>query len=147
MKMIGWKEIVDLPDLGLYNIPAKVDTGARTSVLHCSHIELIEKEKKQYVRFSALDERFGLSADVHVLPFHSERIIKNSFGIEENRYVIHTRITLFNQLHEIELSLRDRSDMEFPMLLGRSFIRKKYLVDVSRANLSIKKAKQASPKT
>lgn len=148
MKTIGWKEVVDLPDLELYGIPAKVDTGARTSVLHCSHIQLIKKQRKQYVEFRALDERFGPLANVYVLPFHSERVIKNSFGQEENRYVIHTRILLFDQFHEIELSLRDRSDMEFPILLGRSFIRKKFLVDVSRANLSKKHTtKQATPQT
>ncbi|WP_353196867.1 RimK/LysX family protein [Parapedobacter defluvii] len=138
MKTIGWKETADLPDLGLYGIPAKVDTGARTSVLHCSHIQLIKKGRKQYVEFRPLDDRFGLHDRLHTLPFHSERKIRNSFGQEENRYIINTEIRLFNEMYPIELSLRDRSGMEFPLLLGRSFIRKKFLVDVSRANLSKK---------
>src|SRR3546814_7607683 len=54
-----------------------------------------------------------------ILPFHKERKIKNSFGLEENRYIVHTHILMFNQEYEIEISLRDRSNMEFPMLLGR----------------------------
>lgn len=138
MKTIGWKETVDLPDLGLYGVSAKVDTGARTSVLHCSYIQLVKKGRKQYVEFCPLDDRTGSQPAHYTLPFHSERKIRNSFGQEENRYVINTNIRLFNEIHAVELSLRDRSGMEFPMLLGRSFIRKKFLVDVSRANLSKK---------
>ena len=138
MKTIGWKETIGLPDLGILRVPAKVDTGARTSVLHCSYIKLVKKGRKQYVEFRPLDERFGQQADAYLFPFHSERKIRNSFGQEENRYIINTTISLFNETYTIELSLRDRSGMEFPVLLGRAFIRKKFLVDVSRANLSRK---------
>lgn len=137
-KTIGWKEVVDLPDLGICNVPAKVDTGARTSVLHCSHIQLIKKGRKQFVEFRPLDDFYQPPTDTYVLPFHSERKIKNSFGQEENRYVINTTVSLFGESHPIEISLRDRSGMEFPMLLGRSFLRKKFIVDVSRSNLSAK---------
>ena len=137
-KTIGWKELVDLPDLGLRNIPAKVDTGARTSVLHCSHIDLIKKGRKQFVEFRPLDNGHQPPTATYLLPFHSERKIKNSFGQEENRYVINTTVSLFGESHAIEVSLRDRSGMEFPMLLGRSFLRKRFVVDVSRSNLSSK---------
>ncbi len=138
LKTIGWKEVVDLPDLNIYGVPAKVDTGARTSVLHCSHIQLTKKGRKQYVEFRPLDGHRPPSADTYTLPFHSERKIKNSFGQEENRYIINTTVSLFGESHPIEISLRDRSGMEFPMLLGRSFLRKKFIVDVSRSNLSAK---------
>lgn len=143
---IGWKELVDFPDFGLFEIPAKVDTGARTSVLHCSHIRLIHKGNKRFVEFTPLDTcpQNGAEPATFILPFHSERTIKNSFGQEENRYVIKTTLVLFGKKHQIELSLRDRSGMEFPMLLGRSFIRKKFLVDVSKANVS-SKAKALAP--
>jgi len=135
MKIIGWKEMVDLPGVGLNNIPAKVDTGARTSVLHCSHIQLLKRERYQYIEFHALDERFG-GAVPCLKPLHSQRVVKNSFGQVENRYMIHTTIFLFDQLYNIELSLRDRSNMAFPLLLGRSFIRKRFVVDVSKAFLA-----------
>ncbi|MBK1439177.1 ATP-dependent zinc protease [Parapedobacter sp. ISTM3] len=143
LKTIGWKETVDLPELGITDIPAKVDTGARTSVLHCSHVQLIKKGRKQYVEFRPLDGHPGHQTNTYVFPFHSERRIRNSFGQEENRYIIKTTILFFNELHPIELSLRDRSGMEFPILLGRSFIRRKFLVDVSRANLSKKSTKDS----
>ncbi len=135
---VGWKEVVDLPELNLYAVPAKTDTGAKTSVLHCSSIELIRIKRKQYVRFIPLDERFEDGGQVLTLPFHKERKIKNSFGNEENRYIINTKIQLFNQEYDIEISLRDRSEMEYPMLLGRSFLKKRFLVDVSKSNLSEK---------
>lgn len=136
---IGWKEVIDLPEFGLRGIPAKIDTGARTSVLHCSHIQLIHQGDKRFVEFIPLDPNFQDTwgkQQKWTLPFHSERTIKNSFGQEENRYVVKTVVRMFEQEYPIELSLRDRSGMEFPMLLGRSFIREKFLVDVSRSNLN-----------
>lgn len=138
MKTIGWKEIVDFIDFKIRNVPAKIDTGAKTSVLHCKQIELIKIGRKNYVRFIPLDDTYEGYGTVHVLPFHKERKIKNSFGGEENRFIVKTNISIFNENYEIEISLRDRSGMEFPMLLGRTFIRKKFLVDVSRSNLSKK---------
>lgn len=137
MKTIGWKELVDFVDFEIQNVPAKTDTGAKTSVLHCENIELLKINKKQFVKFTPLDER-KTKGKTFTLPFHKERRIKNSFGLEENRYIVHTRVKMFDEIYDIEISLRDRSNMEYPMLLGRSFIRKKFLVDVNRANLSQK---------
>lgn len=137
METIGWKENVDFVDFEIYNVPAKIDTGAKTSVLHCEYIELLKIGRKQFVKFKPLDETYSQGKSF-TLPFHKERKIKNSFGLEENRFIVRTNVRLFNEVFEIEISLRDRSNMEFPMLLGRSFIRKKFLVDVSKANLSTK---------
>jgi len=137
MKTIGWKEFIDFVDFEISDVPAKIDTGAKTSVLHCEHIELVKKGKRQFVKFIPLDETYA-NRKTFILPFHKERKIKNSFGLEENRYIVHTNIKMFDETYGIEISLRDRSNMEYPMLLGRSFIRKKFLVDVNRANLSQK---------
>jgi len=142
MKTIGWKETVHFPDFGILDIPAKIDTGAKTSVLHCRFIELVKTGRRRMVRFQPLDERYSKLGQVYLLPFHQERKIKNSFGEEENRFIIKTTICLFGESFEIEISLRDRSGMEFPVLLGRSFIRRKFLVDVSRSNLSKKMLRQ-----
>jgi len=136
--LIGWKERVDLPELDLLGIPAKIDTGARTSVLHCQYMKLVWKGKKRFVEFIPLDAPETPAKDPFILPFHSERTIRNSFGQEENRYVVKTQIRLGNQLFPIELSLRDRSGMEFPMLLGRSFLRTRFVVDVAKANVAEK---------
>lgn len=131
MQTIGWKELIDFVEFGLFQVPAKIDTGAKTSVLHCENIQLIKKGRRQYVQFTPI----STANQTFTLPFHHERKIKNSFGLEENRYVVNTIVRLFDQDYEMEISLRDRSNMEFPVLLGRSFIRKKFLVDVSRSNL------------
>ena len=137
MKKIGWKEKVTFPEFGLKDIPAKVDTGARTSVIHCSSITIIKRYRKRYVKFVLLDpESPFYNGKEFTLPFHKERKVKNSFGHEENRIVIDTTVELFNKVYPIEISLRDRSNMEFPMLMGRSFIRRNFVVDVSRSNQS-----------
>lgn len=145
LKQVGWKEVISLPELGLFVIPAKVDTGAKTSVLHCSEVKLLKKSRKKFVEFRPLDERYQLESSPLTLPLHSERKIRNSFGQEETRYVIKTALTIFGKTHKIELSLRDRSQMEFPVLLGRSFISNLFLVNVSKSNLSLRRKKASKP--
>lgn len=136
--VIGRTEIVDLPELGMYNIHAKTDTGAETSVLHCEDFEVFEKKGQRYITCHIKpdleqDEVFQLT-----FPIHRERLIKSSFGQTETRYIFITKIRMFDELYDIKLSLRDRSSMSYPMLLGRNFISKKFLVDVSKKNLAKK---------
>lgn len=139
-RQIGWKEKVDLPALGISGLDAKVDTGARTSVLHCSGMETFKKGRKTWVRFQVLDETHpAWTGNKFELPFTAARKIKNSFGEEEERLVVITELLLFGKTFPIELSLRDRSNMEFPMLLGRSAIRGRFLVNVGRSDLSYKR--------
>lgn len=136
LRHIGWREKIDLPELGLHGIRAKVDTGARTSVLHCQEIKLLQRDGQPYVSFRPLDADFAGGHRACVLPLHAQRTTKNSFGQLEHRYVIHTQARMFGELFDIEISLRDRSAMRFPMLLGRSFVRGKFIVDVGRFNLA-----------
>ncbi len=145
---IGWKEKVDFVDFDLNDVDAKVDTGATTSVLHCSSIALVKRYRKQYVKFIPLDSSMkSFNGKEFTLPFHKEKTIKNSFGHEENRYIVLTTVKMFGKLYDMEISLRDRSNLEFPVLLGRRFLRRTFVVDVAKANLSfkkkIKKQKQA----
>ncbi len=135
---IGWREKIDLPELGLHGIWAKVDTGARTSVLHCQNIKLVEHDGVPHVSFITLGDEGSETTGLCTKPLHAQRTIKNSFGQLEHRYIILTQIQMFGELFDIEISLRDRSEMRFPMLLGRSFVRGKFIVDVSKYNLSNK---------
>ncbi|WP_028296052.1 ATP-dependent zinc protease family protein [Olivibacter sitiensis] len=140
MKTIGWKETLELVTLNVPEVQAKVDTGAKTSVLHCVHIEDFRDKGAHYVRFVPFGHEHTPTnkQDSFILPCKKQMTIKNSFGQEECRFVVTIQVKLFEQEYEMELSLRDRSKMEYPMLIGRNFIRGKFLVDVSRSNLSKK---------
>lgn len=133
--IIGRLEVVDLPELGMYNITAKTDTGADTSVLHCEDFRVFEKDGH---RFITCHIRPHLEQDeilTLTFPVHRERTVKSSFGQTETRHIFITKIRLFDELYNIKLSLRDRSSMSYPMLIGRNFISGKFLVDVSQKNL------------
>lgn len=129
LKIIGRKEWVDLPRLGLHKIEAKVDTGAFTSSLHCENI----KENKDSISCQFLNNE--TLSESHSFSTFNKRKVKSSNGIEELRYVIWTEIIIDGEKFEIELTLTDRNEMKAPLLLGRKFIRKKYLVDVSKKNM------------
>lgn len=137
---IGRIETVDLPELGMYNIKTKTDTGAETSVLHCEDFQVFEKDGR---RFISCHIQPNLDDEEEILtltfPIYRERVVKSSFGQVETRYIFLTKIKMFDQLYDIKLSLRDRSSMAYPMLLGRNFISRKFLVDVSKKNLAINK--------
>lgn len=133
---IGRYEIVDLPELGMYNIESKIDTGAETSVLHCEDFEIQERDGHRFITCHIkphLEEDEILTL---TFPIHRERVVKSSFGQTETRHIFLTKIRMFDALYDIKLSLRDRSSMSYPMLLGRNFISGKFLVDVSKKNLS-----------
>ena len=134
---LGRREKVDFPDLGLYNIDAKIDTGAYTSSLHCGDVKPVMKKGVPHVSFSLIDKRYEVfDKKKLVWPLHEQTTVKNSFGHKELRYVIKAKIIIYNTLYDIELTLADRSLMEFPVLLGRKLLKKNFMVDVSKINCS-----------
>ena len=137
-RIIGSIETVDLPELGLFRIYAKIDTGAETSVLHCEGFEVFEKKGHRYIRcyIDAHPEKEQSEIQQFVFPIHRERVIKSSFGQAETRHIFLTKIKLFDQEFDIKLSVRDRSSMAYPMLLGKNFISGKFLVDVAKKHLA-----------
>lgn len=138
--IIGRLEYIDLPDWDIQGIEAKIDTGAYSSSLHCHKVELFEKDGKNKVRFNLLDpDHHAYNDKLFELPVHDIREVKSSNGISEERIFVKTNILMFNKIYSIELSLSDRSEMKYPLLIGRNFISRKFLVDVSKINLSNKK--------
>jgi hypothetical protein len=136
---IGRVERVDLPSWQIEGIEAKIDTGAYSSSVHCHHIEEIEKNGESHVQFYLFDpEHEGYNERLIVLPIFDKREVKSSNGQSSFRIFIKTHIMLFGSSFEIELSLADRSEMKFPLLIGRKFLKGRFLVDVSRKNLSLK---------
>lgn len=136
-KIIGRLERIDFPEWDLFDIDAKIDTGAYTSSLHCHHIEPFSKEGRSYVRFNLLDPSHEIyNEKLFELPVHATKNIKSSNGTTEQRYIIKTAIRLLDKEFKAELSLADRSEMRYPVLLGRKLINKRFLVDVSKKYLS-----------
>ncbi|MFZ2905716.1 MAG: RimK/LysX family protein [Cyclobacteriaceae bacterium] len=142
MQILGRTDRVDLPGLGLYNIQAKVDTGAYTSCLHCSRAEVIDGQLEFVLLDDEHPEFTGLK---FVFTEYDEREIKNSFGVAEKRYVISTTVKIFDEEIMAEFSLGDRDAMRFPILLGRKILRDRFLIDVTKKNLSYR-ANKASRK-
>lgn len=137
ISIIGRAELIDLPEWDLYEINAKIDTGAYTSSLHCHHIERIEKEGKAYVRFNLLDPSHDVYNDkLFELPIYKSKTVKSSNGESEERFIVKTTIHLLGKKIKAELSLTDRSEMRYPVLIGRKLIKGHFLVDVSKKYLS-----------
>ncbi len=132
--VLGWREAVGLPEFGLSGIPAKIDTGARTSALHATHIEMVEREGVAHARFR-IDLGHGHETALCEACHVSRRKITSSNGLSEERLVVTTRLELGGQLFDAEFSLTDRSDMVHPVLIGRTALRKRFLVDPARTFL------------
>jgi hypothetical protein len=138
---IGRSDKADFPELELFELNIKVDTGAYTSSIHCHEIKEIQKDDVWYIKFNLLDPSHEqYNEKEFFFKNYRKKNIKNSFGSIESRYAIKTVITLFNQTFPIELTLSERSDMKFPVLLGRRFLNKKFIVDPSKKNLSHKQS-------
>lgn len=134
--IIGWMEHLDLPDLNLRHIKAKIDTGARTSALHATQITTFHKDGEEWVRFHVQlsDAEPG---QVVECPVHDRRAIKNTSGIPEERIVIRTKLKLTERSWPISVSLTDRSNMRFAMIVGRTALKNHNIaVHTRRANLT-----------
>ncbi|CTQ33482.1 ATP-dependent zinc protease family protein [Jannaschia rubra] len=117
--VVGWMERVSLPGLGLHDIKAKVDTGARTSALHADRIETFERDGARWVRFRVQhDGTKGRVVTEH--PVHDIRSIKNTSGVPEDRIVIRTDLLIAGHRWRIDLSLADRANMRSAMIVGRT---------------------------
>ena len=138
--MLGWREWVSLPQLGIDRIKAKIDTGARTSALHGFKIEAFEERGVQRVRFLIhpvqhdVDTVLECTADVI-----DQRKVRDSGGHQEMRWVIRSDIVIGPHRWPAELTLTSRDDMLFRMLLGRTAMSGKAVVDPARSFLVGKK--------
>ena len=134
-KTIGRIDKADFPELGLSAIAVKIDTGAYTSSIHCQNV----KEEAGVLKCNFLDKEHP-AYDGKEFNFKKYQIkkVKSSNGIVQTRYMIQTTVALFGEKHTIQLTLSDREEMKFPVLLGRKFLNKKFIVDPGLTNLSFK---------
>ncbi|MCH2490018.1 MAG: RimK/LysX family protein [Flavobacteriales bacterium] len=132
---IGRIDKADFPLLNLENVDVKIDTGAFTSTIHCQNV----KVEDNYLKCNFLDEAHP---DYHkreiVFDTYDVKVVKSSNGVAQARYRIVTEIILFGKTYPIFLTLSDREEMKYPVLLGRKFLTKRFVVDINKVNLSYK---------
>ncbi len=143
METIGRVDKADFPELELEDISVKVDTGAYTSSIHCHKVHEVNENGEKYLIFKLLDpEHENYNNKIFKVKNYKIKSIKSSFGDKEVRYIIKTKILIFNKIYTIELSLTDRSDMRYPILLGRKFLNKKFIVNPALKDLSYARKKK-----
>lgn len=132
--LIGWREWVCLPDLGVDKIKAKIDTGARTSALHAFSLEPYEENSKPMISFNIHPiQHDNLQIITCSAEIVDRRLVTDSGGHEELRYVIVTNLRIGGQTWPIEITLTERENMLFRMLLGRSALRKRFIINPARS--------------
>ncbi|HRH71002.1 MAG: ATP-dependent zinc protease [Flavobacteriales bacterium] len=129
---VGWLEHISLPGLGISRVEAKIDTGAYTSALHYQHLRIRTEDgiKRLVVTFQMGGQR-------KTKAFRSFRrvAVKSSNGETSRRYMISTQVQLDGHVARTQFTLFDRSDMKYQVLLGRKFLRGRFLVDAGRKNV------------
>jgi hypothetical protein len=134
---LGWREWLALPEFGIENIKAKVDTGARTSALHAFYIEPFTKDDTDWIRFGIHPRQGSSEKVVHCeAPVIDRRMVTDSGGHREERFVIEALVQLGDQPIKVEMTLTDRENMRFRMLLGRTAMRGHFIVDPGRSYLA-----------
>lgn len=147
LPQIGWREWVALPTAGVRYIKVKVDTGARTSALHAFDVETVRRRGIDCVRFSIHPLQRSDAREVEVVAeLIDERYVKNSGGLRELRPVVRLEVELLDVRWPVEVTLTNRDQMGFRMLLGRQAVRNRFLVDPGRSFLGgrrkVKKARK-----
>lgn len=131
IRLIGRREFVNIPALGINGIEAKIDTGAYTSSLHCEKISIEQEDGKDVLCFTIEP---GENAKVFRFEQYAQKKIKNSGGEMEERYVIKTIVNIGKKSILSIISLSNRDNMRYPLLIGRRLLKQKFLIDVSRVH-------------
>lgn len=132
-KVIGRFDKADFPALHLEEIAIKVDTGAYTSSIHCADI----KEEDGVLNCTFLDEEHPLyNGKKFTFNDYDIVFVRSSNGMIQKRYQVETSIKIFDKVYKISLSLSSRQEMRFPVLIGRKFLTKKFVVDTELTDVS-----------
>ena len=133
--IVGRRELISILDLNLEDLDAKIDTGADSNALHCDNI-VIENDM---VHFCLLDEvHESYHGKRMSMPLYKIKKVKSSNGEIQLRPSIKVSVEFFGKKYKSVISLTNRADMKFPMLIGRRFLKDRFVVDVSKENLSKK---------
>lgn len=132
-KLIGRVDKADFPLLDLYDVDIKIDTGAYTSSIHC-HKVLVENDELVCLFYDEGHPYYN-GKEIRFKDYTFAKV-KSSNGIVQKRYKVKTTIVLFEKKYSISLTLSTREDMKYPILIGRKFLTKKFIVDVTQKDLS-----------
>lgn len=136
--LVGRLEYGDLPDLGLLNIKARIDTGARTSALHATQITPIRYQNEEWVEFTSSTEHSRATQLKRCkAKLYGQKSIKSSNGMVQHRYVIETMVQLGDRSFPLLLTLSNRCSMHCPLLLGRELLNRAAIVDSSQKFLLV----------
>ena len=135
LPLLGWREWLALPELGLTAVRAKVDTGARSSALHVEQASEFSADGIEMVRFTVETGWKQESPQTVTAPVHDRRRVIDSGGHATERIFIRTAVRMADRDWLIEINLTDRKNLLFPMLLGRSAIRGRFRVNPARSFL------------
>lgn len=131
--MIGRFDKADFPLLNLEDIAIKIDTGAYTSSIHCENIV----EKNEAIHCTFLDEEHPLyKGKEFIFTDYDVVFVKSSNGVVQKRFQVQSTIKIFDKIYKISLSLSARQEMRFPVLIGRKFLTKKFIVDTQLKDIS-----------
>lgn len=131
-KTVGRSEVMKLPDLGMFNIPAKTDTGAYRSAIHAENIKIVNEAGKVYLVADIMSHHPSVKQNhSYKTENFKEVTIENSFGHREKRYEIRLKTVVAGRKFTTSFTLADRSKKPYPVLMGRKLLNKRFLVDTS----------------
>ncbi len=142
--VLGWREWLALPELGIGVIRAKIDTGARSSALHVDALDTFIADGRERVRFAVATGLPAAQPVVVEAPIHDRRPVTDSGGHVSERIFLLTAIELAGLRWQIEINLTSRRGMSFPMLLGRSALKRRFIVDPARSFRAARTIRQAA---
>lgn len=131
--VLGWREWLALPDLGISAIRAKLDSGARSSALHVDSLETFQSDGREWVRFSVAPGFANADSVLVEAAVHDRRPVTDSGGHVSERIFLRTRLVLAGLDYPVEINLTSRRNMLFPMLVGRTALAGHFVVDPARS--------------
>ncbi|MBV7256047.1 ATP-dependent zinc protease [Pacificimonas sp. WHA3] len=130
--LVGWREYVGFPDLDIPFVRAKIDTGARTSALHATNLHHYDVGGEDWVRFT-VPARKGRPEHRVEAPLAGVKKVTSSNGEAQRRFYIHTKMKIGSRIFSAEVTLTNRGQMGYAMLVGRTALLRRYNVDVAKS--------------
>ena len=130
---LGWREWVFLPSYNYFKLKAKIDTGARTSAIHATNIQVYRKNRNEMVKFQIYQSQSFLDIDTELISYKK---IKSSFGQTETRPTVYMKIQIGAEIWLTEITLAQRAKLTYPMLIGRNTLNKRHIIHSHRSYLA-----------